>query len=315
MTSLARIAQNITHKEEDRILTTETKFDVSLPATPVDAVSRGVITPDVAAAWLERNTHNRPLRAAHVAALASDMENGDWMFTGGSVRFSADGVLLDGQHTLSAVVQSGCPIESLVVTGLSDKAQAVIDTGATRKFRDQLELAGEANSTIMAAITRSMVLWDRGYEGALGQDGRANHKPTHPEMIAYLEDNPVIRDAASVGESVRKQLPALGGTIAGTAYVLFSRHSTGSAMEFFVKLRDGLDFATKGDPILVLRRYFERAFQPKPGRGNTIRENGASTATPRVKLALVVKAWNAVREGREITQLRFTRKEAFPEPL
>lgn len=114
------------------------------------------VTPSVATAWLDQNTHNRKVRIAHVDRLARDMAAGRYIYTGDPVRFDKHGVLLDGQHRLMAIEKSGVPQTMLVMYGLSPEAQKYIDGGRKRSAADALALLGYSNTHIIALVARAM---------------------------------------------------------------------------------------------------------------------------------------------------------------
>ncbi|MDO0930218.1 hypothetical protein QQY66_00225 [Streptomyces sp. DG2A-72] len=69
------------------------------PRSCVDDLRIGPVdvSPALARHWLtEHNTHNRSLRPRVVAAYARDMHAGRWMDNGETIKFAADGTLLDG---------------------------------------------------------------------------------------------------------------------------------------------------------------------------------------------------------------------------
>ena len=65
------------------------------------------ITPDLAAEFLKRNTSNRAIKKSKIKKYADDLRRGNWKLTHQGVAISPSGRLLDGQHRLSAIVQSG----------------------------------------------------------------------------------------------------------------------------------------------------------------------------------------------------------------
>src|SRR4051794_2644385 len=91
------------------------------------------VTPEIAREWLESNHNNRPLRGDNVKALARDMRNDDWRLVGDPIRIDRLGNLIDGQHRLAAVVDSGVTIPFYVATGLEPEDKRVIDAGIKRR--------------------------------------------------------------------------------------------------------------------------------------------------------------------------------------
>ena len=59
------------------------------------------ITPSLAASWLDKNEHNRPVNWNYVAQLARDMKTGRFTCTHQGIAFDTQGHLIDGQHRAS----------------------------------------------------------------------------------------------------------------------------------------------------------------------------------------------------------------------
>jgi len=102
---------------------------------------------------------NRNVSQAHVQKLASDMRNGMWSRTHQGLAFDAEGVLLDGQHRLWAVVESDTTQMMHVMTGLDRReAQPAIDTHRGRTLVDACTIAGFTGMrTLHAAVMKAMV--------------------------------------------------------------------------------------------------------------------------------------------------------------
>jgi hypothetical protein len=121
-------------------------------------ISIETITPKQAEKYLQFNTSNRNLRNSLVSQYARDMENGVWKLTHQGVAFNCDGTLLDGQHRLSAIVESGVTVQMLVARGVDSKHQLVMDDHAKRSAGDALTLArGERVTAMEVAIVRAAI--------------------------------------------------------------------------------------------------------------------------------------------------------------
>lgn len=118
------------------------------------------VTPEMAVDWLTRNSRNRPLRASVVKRYASDMLAGRWKAGGCTIKFDHHGVLLNGQHTLYAVYESGTSIDALVVTGLDPSVVLVEDDHSRRRLSDvaRLQSPGWAVTTRDAAVAAMLSL-------------------------------------------------------------------------------------------------------------------------------------------------------------
>lgn len=110
------------------------------------------INPDKALLYLKFNTNNRPFRESHVKALAFDMMNGDWQVTHQGIAFDTTGRLIDGQHRLRAIIESGVPIQIQVTRGCSSSSFSILDRGANRSPSDILGWPKKITEVITLAV-------------------------------------------------------------------------------------------------------------------------------------------------------------------
>lgn len=92
------------------------------------------ITPELAEAMLGKNHSNRRLRKQAVLMYAKDMKEGRWELTHQGIAFDKNGDLVDGQHRLKAIVDSGVTVRMLVTHGVESKYN--LDNHARRILSD-----------------------------------------------------------------------------------------------------------------------------------------------------------------------------------
>lgn len=258
-----------------------------------------MVTPALAAEWLDANTHNRNIRRAAVNAYAADMEAGRWLSSGDAIRFAADGTLLDGQHRLLAVIQSGASITAVVISGLAPEAQEVMDGGAKRTLSDVLGLRGEINTRYLAAGLRRIVSYEL-YGGDSAGAWKAN--PTAQQMLAGLERHPEVRDYARRASAMLH----VGIPSSVSIYAMWRLYAIDveDAGDFFYRVTHGTELRDL-DPILALRRVL-------------MGEMANRHANARMVCALTFKAWNKYRDGDPVQILGWksggAAPESFPEP-
>ena len=94
------------------------------------------VTPELANKWLELNVNNRRIRAFQVKAFAEAMKRGEWAVTHQPIAINGTR-LLDGQHRLMALVQSGLPnIKMSVAFDADSNTFDTIDIGLKRAHAD-----------------------------------------------------------------------------------------------------------------------------------------------------------------------------------
>lgn len=96
------------------------------------------VTPQMAKDWIEKcNLINRPVRSSHVKHLARQMELGRWSNeTPQPIVFTIDGILLDGQHRLLALIMANKVVRFQVATVKNDSVFRYLDQGANRSNSD-----------------------------------------------------------------------------------------------------------------------------------------------------------------------------------
>ena len=116
-----------------------------------------VVTPELASKWLARNKKNRRVYQGRVALYASQMASGEWHLTHQGIAFDELGNLVDGQHRLLAVIESGVPIRFWVFNGVSRDAMIAIDMGKTRSAVDAFTFLGDDVNNRSVAVARILL--------------------------------------------------------------------------------------------------------------------------------------------------------------
>ncbi|MDQ1013536.1 hypothetical protein [Streptomyces afghaniensis] len=264
-----------------------------LPAPLVPQAS-GVylVTPEVAAAWLQFNRpENRRMSQRAVASLVATMLAGEYLLTHQPIAFDALGRLIDGQHRLAAVVQSRVTVQMWVIVGANPDTFGVVDTGLARRPTQFLRV--KHSNTIHGAL--GMI---RFAEACRDNDGQVpdsfqfamDVKP----CLDMLSDWPEVHDYAQAADRIFRacRLPP------APLLAVLAQAARGSCPEklgtFVERLKSGAELASNS-PILALRR---RGMEHRPGM-RAFRDRVAM-------YGVMVKAWNAHTRDAGISCLKFT---------
>lgn len=261
------------------------------------------ITPQVAAKYLLLNTDNRPMHSTYVDYLSRQMQEGLWKEESGeSIKFSSEGVLLDGQHRLAALIKANKPLKFLVVRDIDKSVFTVLDTGKKRSASDSLYMQGETRGKLVASII-SMALSIQA--GVVRDNTKGRYKSTNTEISnIYKERAEYWQHVARVSDAYRKTFKILTATTYGGFYHCFAQNNDEEKVKsFFDKLCTGVGLE-KSSPILLLRnRMIDESSSLQKSSNMVIR-------------ALVIKAWNAYVNGEVLKILRWNAKvEEFPKIL
>lgn len=255
------------------------------------------VTPQLAKVWLSLNDRNRKINPKAVTDYARQMTTGKWLSNGESIKRAHNGQLLDGQHRLMAVIEAGVEVEMLVIEGLEPEIQDTVDAGRKRTASDQLSMSGVANSSIVAAVGRRAWMWDQG-----NIRFTASSSPSILEVKETLEKYPHIHRSAEIGARTAMSYKPTRGAITGTAHHLFVQLDQDLAAEFFAQLTTGAKL--DGDhPVMALRNRLLNDFT---NRKKVPFHQG---------LAFYIRAWNARREGRELSRIAHTAEEPMIKPV
>ncbi len=148
------------------------------------------ITPDMARALLATSKGNRSLRKA---ALYTDlMKRGEWHNNGDTIRMFDDGTLQDGHNRLTAVIQSGIPMDAIMVSGLTKEAALTVDKGSVRTGADNILFKnmdiGIENANILTGAINHILLHDAGVPWYGSGGGTAKYL-TDSKRLAFLDSN------------------------------------------------------------------------------------------------------------------------------
>lgn len=249
------------------------------------------ITPQDAKNMLMSNVGNRPVRSRTlVKKISRAISAGKWAINGATIRISKQGRVLDGQHRLNAIVDSGVAVQTFVIYGLDDDCFHTIDTDqATRTTSDVFAIRGEKNYTALAAALRLAYLW---IETGDPYSSNANVSPSPWQLESLFDSIPSIERSVDLAcTKYRPVTKLISKSPIAFCHYAFSVDYADEADSFFDRLSTGVGLAEKS-PILLLR---ERLIDSRSSK---------ETMTARYKMALVFKAFRLYKDGALITYLR-----------
>lgn len=262
-------------------------------------VTSGVVTvtPQIAQDYLTRNINNRPLNQETVNMYAQMMKEGQWVLSNDAISFSQTGELINGQHRIKAVIQSGVTCQFIVTKGLPQRSFEVMDNGRSRNAADVLFIDGIQGYTVIAAVVRRKIVLERKNTAVSsnlrGGGAGSGTKVSNAQIIAEFKkhDNTYTKIMYDVCSLYRKSRLFSQGDYGGfIAYlVLCLNHPYEKALAFFE------EFSEKSRPTNdVVNQLRQRIMNDKI---NT------THMTSFAKQRLIIKAWNAYVTGKTVKRL------------
>lgn len=117
------------------------------------------ITPDQARQWIENANHNNPRKKINwrnVTKFAQAMKDGKWTTTHQGIAFDKFNRLVDGQHRLLAIIESGIAIYLMVTTGVSLDSVPDMDQGSKRDTATLLNI-DDRYAGVVSFLTRLVI--------------------------------------------------------------------------------------------------------------------------------------------------------------
>jgi hypothetical protein len=276
------------------------------------------ITPAKARQYLATRATNRVISEAAVIEYAMLMDQDRWVLNGSTIVFDADGHLIDGQHRLSACDLANKSFETYVVRGVEDtKAMATIDTGRVRSHTDVWTIAGRKHASLTSTIAIMTFLHERGrigWHGVIseriprgsGLAAKLKAMPTRrsivakDQLLAYGE--PLMSELVEAARAVERSKAGkiFGVQPVGALYFFAARKGKAAAEQFLIDIGSGVGLNI-GDPALAVR---EHVITRKVKAGAKLNRGYI--------FGMLIKAWNARRDGREVKVLRVGEGEPFP---
>lgn len=126
----------------------------------------------------ELNRGNRRQRNSLVNYLVRQIKNGEWQQDHPQpIVFSDAGRLIDGQHRLLAIAESGCTVVATIVAGVRDGLREYIDTGISRQLEDRVAFSSDpCENKRLAQLVNQYVALQSGRP-------RGSNKPTPTEAM------------------------------------------------------------------------------------------------------------------------------------
>jgi hypothetical protein len=260
------------------------------------------VTPDSARAMLANMVVNRPLKERRVELFATAMKEGVFdSMNGETLIINEYGQLEDGQHRLSALIESGLPyMDFFVVRGVRVGAGTTVDQGTARSPGDIAAMMGYENGKTLVAAARWLWVYENAWPTGLHR--LPGLIPTQT-LIKFLEQHRRLTDVTA---EIRSKYSAVG-RLATSSVAIFVRYVTEAISQeqsdaFFDSLQTG-------DTTHATR-------MTRPLRDKLLARNSKSGRLNGSEIIVITtKVWNAMRENRELAKLYVSRyddpKQAF----
>lgn len=243
------------------------------------------MTPEWATEILSRqNTNNRTMRGAIVRKYAQAILHDEWQLTQQGIAIDKNGVLLDGQHRLAAIVRAQKPIEIAMAMDCDPGIFKVLDTGATRKASDVLHMQGAKHRTVAATAIKQLILYRQNPDKVWRGSGIFN--VSHAEISEFYERHSTQVDRsteiASRSYSAFRQLNK--SSIATFVMLTMEKNYRMAVVEYFMeKISRGVDL---GNDSAILK------YRALLMNGNLLKDSRTISNGGQLHINALIKVFN-----------------------
>lgn len=217
------------------------------------------IGPEKAKEMLSTMANNRKVKPEAVLRYADDMIAGRWMLSPEPIVFT-NGVLVDGQHRLKAVIKSGLSID-FIVCETAQNVMPVLGGGVSRNASDFLGTMGVSQSVLKASIALAIMSYENGSlyimrkTGGGGGSAKRNISKTRIQEYFFANQDVITRCALYAEHLYKKSSARLLSTSEiGLLYHIFGMGA--DAEVFLSRVYLGVEVSEK-TPEYCLRRILE----------------------------------------------------------
>jgi len=194
------------------------KIQLPANARPYNNAYTVYVSPEMAKQWLnDNNNFNRPINQAVVDMYVRQIKSGLWRRTHQGIAFNTNGILIDGQHRLMAIVNANVTVSVLIFIDESPDNYEYIDCGRNRSNLDTMRMSARNNTlTLMHTQTLKAMLAGRCCKG----NGKYSNAELGDLYRKYAEAVDFAVD--QLGDYPVKQIndPTVRGVIARSCFYL-----------------------------------------------------------------------------------------------
>ena len=253
------------------------------------------VGPQQAYQWLETNSRNRPVKQSHVDRLAREILENRWQLCHQGIAFDTNGLLLDGQHRLWAIIEANRSVPMRVYFNEPAESRLIMDVGERRSNLDIMTMTqqmGDLSAKHLSTL-RAMLA---------GRSVRQTRMSVGEECLLYQEHAKAIEFAIKhLGFSQDKGVST--ATTRGVVARAFYSADRVRLIHFCDTLKSAYATDERDCAATMLWQFLVR--ESKSGQGDDIR---------RLRYAKTEWALAAFLMGKTPKQLRSVDVEIFPLP-
>lgn len=253
-----------------------------------------VIDIEKARCLMETNEDNRGLKRTVIDKINRDIRSERYYLNGETIVVSKLGKLLNGQHRLTSVIETGISIITWVIFGVPDECKTTFDQGTAKSAADFFKMMRVVSSKEVALVVKLLLIFQPGTE--VTNKDLASRRISKQDILVEYEslEKPIQYALKTFGTSkYGKSMHAVAAIT--TAHVLISREIPKTLVDpfFDVLIGDGSGIE-RLNPILWARTKLSEILGSR----------SKFEASSEFKLQVILRTWNAWIDGKKVSHLK-----------
>jgi len=239
---------------------------------------------------LKNNGINRRIIRSSVDFIKTEIESGKFTINGSSIVISKDGVLIDGQHRLTAISELDTEMNMIVVRNVKESVFSTIDSGKSRTAADVLSSKKIPNSSSAASAIKRII---EEFASKRKTSKNGSIKLSNTEILEFYNKNCIEIDETILKclRLYQTQIKIVTVSVATAMIFLLGRENKTKAIQFIRELFTG-ELESNSNAALTLRKRLIN---------NKIEGKKLNDATLR---ALFIIAFRAYKNDRDISKIQ-----------
>lgn len=278
-----------------------------------------MLAPEQAAALIEADTTNlnRKFDKDNYQKFVRLIQAGLWKTTNQGIAITTSGRIIDGQHRLAAIRDTGIPCQVMICWDADENTFDAIDQGKKRSGNDIWQLGGHSGGSV-AAIGK-MVWCYENLDNTHDWHNASRHV-TSAEVFSWANDRGyarAIQNSSNYEHRVRKEIRKIGCAM-GAAFAISEIYAGLPPQEVYESVFEPLIRCVglqEGMPVYVLHRILSRRdHRDAMSTGNVFCTKLASNAIiNRARLGILLRVIADTFQGRSRLVYQFSTTGSLPD--
>lgn len=241
----------------------------------------------------ENHEQQRTISANNVRKLVNEIKAGRYELNAQPIIFDRNGILIDGQHRLTAGYEAEQELEFFVIRGANPKMIRSIDSGRSRTPGDLMKIHNVTNAALVVGTSRLYLTWKTKFDLILKRkyiDKSIMNYHQDEIYEFYVKNKADVEFACSRYKIKSPIVNATGAQVLSFCFLVLHSKSKAKSYEFFENYESGV-FPKEWLPMATVREQILTS------------SNGKEKLSANNRISLIFGMWNVMYHGVDLKSI------------